>query len=183
VAIDEDIGGPLNKILAAMRAPGMMRAPTQRAMDPPAAKISLHPAMQRLLLAASAAAILAALGWAALRVHQLETEVRALRQDLAASRRAERATGAASRAVPVVDHGARVAQLQRLLTAAETQHKQTVEKASAREKELDGVIAFLRTEIDAAQQTIERLSNLTPDPAPANSQPTPNFRDPVRRQP
>jgi hypothetical protein len=153
-------------------------------MDPPAAKLSLHPAVQRLLLVASAAAVLLALGWAALRILELETEVRTLQQDLAASRRAERASGAAARAIPVVDHdGARVAELQRRVTAAETQHKQTAEKAAAREKELDGVIAFLRKEIEAAQQTIERLSSLPPEPPPANPQPSPNFRDPVRRQP
>ena len=81
-------------------------------------------------------------------------------------RRMERAAGATARAVPVIDHGARAADLQRRLTEAESQLNKATEKAAAREKELDELIGFLRQENDAAQQTIERLSNPPPAPAP-----------------
>ena len=139
-------------------------------MDPAASEMtnSAPPpsGLHRLLLATSGAGVLVTLAWAALQVRQLQLETQSLRQELAVAQRAERAAGAASRAVPVTDHGARATELQRRLTEVEAQQKQAAEKAAAREKELDKVIDFLRQENTAAQQTIERLSNPPPAPAP-----------------
>src|SRR5687767_13419791 len=86
-----------------------------------------HNSLHQLLLAASGAGALVALAWAALQVRELQLETQNLRQELAVAQRAERAAGAASRAVPVIDHGARAADLQRRLTEAEALHKQAAE--------------------------------------------------------
>jgi hypothetical protein len=122
--------------------------------------------LYRLALAAGAAVALVTLAWAAIQVRKVQLEAHHLRAELAVAKQAERAAGAASRAVPIVDHGARAAELQRRLSEAEAREKVAAEKSAAREAELDELIKFLRQENAAAQQTIERLSNPEPDPEP-----------------
>ena len=120
---------------------------------------------QRLVLVAATSAALLTLAWAAMRVRELQLEVHGLREELAGAHRVERAKGAASRAIPVVDYGARSAEWQRRLAETEAREKHAAEKSAAREKELDEVIKFLREENEAAQLTIERLSTPVSPPA------------------
>lgn len=145
-------------------------------MDPTATNAPMRTSRHPLLVVASVAGVLLTLAWAAIQVRESQLEAQRLREDLVAVRNAWRAAGAAARAVPVEDHGARAADLRRRLAEAEAQQKQAAEKSAAREKELDKVIEFLREENTAAQQTIERLSN--PEPAPA---PTPGPGANVRK--
>lgn len=118
--------------------------------------------MQRLLLALAAACVFAALGWAAIQVQQANAETRGLKEDLAVALRNERAAAAAARAVPVIDYSSKVADLERRVVEAEKTHTQ----AKAKEKELNEIIAFLKKENAAAQETIQRLSAPPPEPAP-----------------
>ena len=114
----------------------------------PAKSAALH----RLVLAVGASAALLTLAWAGLKVRELQGEAHRLRQELDAARAA----------APSLEHKARADELDRLL-AEVAAGKQTDSSASAaREKELHGIIDFLRKENTAAQQTIERLSKLEP---------------------
>ena len=124
---------------------------------------ALPPAAGRLTLTAAAALALGALSWAAWRVRSERMEAEHLRTELAAARMAERAAGAAARASAVPD---RSGDLERRLREAQSEARQTAEKAAARETELNGIITFLRQENTAAQQTIARLSNPEPPPEP-----------------
>jgi hypothetical protein len=119
-------------------------------------------ALQRLLLALVAACVLGALGWAAIQVQESKTEVRGLKEELAAALRNQRAAEAAARAVPVIDYSSKVADLERRVVDAEKAHTQ----AAAKEKELNDIIAFLKKENAAAQETIQRLSTPPAEPAP-----------------
>ena len=75
--------------------------------------------------------------------------------------------------------------MERQLAAFITDGKLASEKAAAREKELEGIITFLRQENTAAQQTIERLSGLQPPPEPApepGPEPVVEVRKPVEKR-
>ena len=140
--------------------------PTPANSPPTVPPPAVSQGVSRLVLATSAAAALGTLAWAALRVRDGNAESAHLREELSIARQAERVTGAAARAVPAADPAAATADLERRLQSIESAAKVAAEKASARETELNGIIAFLRQENAAAQQTIERLSNPEPPPEP-----------------
>lgn len=126
---------------------------------PPAAATPSPTGIHRLILATSAAGALATLCWAALQVRTARAEVRRLQEQLAAQASPAQPGPASvqSAAATVPDHR---------VSSAETRQKQAADTFAARITELESVIAFLRQENTAAQQTIERLSRARPEPAP-----------------
>jgi hypothetical protein len=139
-------------LLEALAGGGMFTPFMQKAPSAPAARSSHLSGAHRLILAGSAAGALATLCWAALKVREANAENGQLRERLAKI----------PQHVPPPGSDARLAESNRRAAEAEAQRKQTSEQAAAREKELNGVIAFLRQEIAAAQQTIDRLKNAPP---------------------
>ena len=128
----------------------------------------------RLVMAGAAGLVLFSLGWAAIQVREHQSESRHLRDVLAANEQRQRARGAAERAVPPAESPAAV---DRRVAEAEAAARLAAEKSAAREKELEGIIAFLREENTSAQATIERLSALQPPPDPE-----PAARKPVEKR-
>ena len=141
--------------------------------------VSSSTATHRLIIAGAAGLVLFSLGWAGIQVRERQTESQRLRDQFAAGEISRREGGAASRAHPPAD--ARIAEMERQLAAFITDGKLAAEKAAAREKELEGIITFLRQENTAAQQTIERLSALQPPPEPA-PEPVVEVRKPVEKR-
>lgn len=117
---------------------------------PPVPSPRLSPLAVGLILAA--AVVLSAAGWAVLRQRQetagLRAEIASLTQAQRASASRESAAGAAISRLAETE--AALAKARAELSAASTQ-------ASARIAELDHLVTFLRGEVAAAQQTIERM--------------------------
>jgi hypothetical protein len=137
----------------------MFTAFMDKAISAPTAKSSHLSGAHRLILAGSAAGALATLCWAALKVREARAETGQLREQLALARNH----------LPSHEPDARVAESDRRAVEAEALHRQAKEQAAAREKELNGVITFLRQEIAAAQQMIERLKTAPSPGAPPDT--------------
>ena len=129
---------------------------------PPVPSTPSPTGIHRLILATSAAGALATLCWAALQVRSARAEVRRLQEQLAMQPPRTQPAPAPSQSADTTDRDHRLA-------TAETQQKQASDKFAAQVAELESVIAFLRQENTAAQQTIERLSHARPEPAPRES--------------
>lgn len=97
----------------------------------------------RLVLAGAAAVALATLCWAGLQVRDARAEIHRLRQE--------------PKPAPAVD-ASRLTEVERRLAESAAREKQHAADHTARVKELESVIEFLRQENAAAQKTIERLT-------------------------
>lgn len=111
--------------------------------------------------------LLAAAAWTIFRQRQ---EISALRVEAASLTQAQRAT--ASRESAAAASLTRLAETEAALAKARGDLNSTTTKSTARIEELDHLVTFLRGEVTAAQQTIERMkaeaaAAATPPAAPA----------------
>ena len=104
----------------------------------------------RLVLAISAAVALGTLCWAALQVRAARAEANQAQQ---AATRAQEQLAAVR--VELTD---RIAEIQRLKSGTETSRHDSEVRLAAEVKQREEVIAFLRTELNSAEQTIKRLT-------------------------
>lgn len=138
---------------------------------PPAAREAASPSRWLPVLAAFAiASVVAAFGFAAWqRQHR---EITALREEVASLRLSHRS--ASTRESLLRDANERAARAESALAALQRESAEAATRTAATQAEMERVIAFLRSEIDAAQETIRELQESRPPEPAAASQDRPD---------